>query len=412
MLIPSIDLLDGKAVQLQMGNPNQKKIEIENVKQLVEEFSLLGEVAIIDLNAALGKGDNKALIKELLAIRPCRVGGGIRDYDTAREYLAAGASKIIMGTACQQEFVKKLPKSRLIFAIDAIGDNWTTEGWTRQQNTNVTEVIKSIQANCSEFLYTQVKNEGLLNGLDKKRIEAVLSIINIPVTVAGGISSLDDIRYINQKGANAQIGMALYTGVFKLQEAFFECLDFEKQTLIPTVVQDIDTQKVLMLSYSNKDSLQQAINQKKGIYFSRSRKEIWLKGLTSGNTQELINIDYDCDGDTLLFQVKQKNMACHLQRYSCFASQNPGFDISSLDKIIATRKSNNQVNSYTKKLLSDPNFQNQKLLEECNELIEAEQFQDVQWEAADLIYFALVKAQYKGVPWKSIVNELGARSNV
>ncbi len=412
MLIPSIDLLDGKAVQLQMGNPNQKKVEIDNVKQLLEEFSLLGEVAIIDLNAALGKGDNKALIKELLAIRPCRVGGGIRDYETAREYLAAGARKIIMGTACQNEFVKKLPKSRLIFAIDAIGDSWTTDGWTKQQDANVIEVIHSIQENCSEFLYTQVKNEGLLNGLDKDRIESVLAISDIPVTIAGGISNLDDIRYINQKGANAQIGMALYTGVFKLQEAFFECLDFEKQNLIPTVVQDIDTQKVLMLAYSSADSLLQAISQRKGVYFSRSRKEIWQKGLTSGNTQELINIDYDCDGDTLLFQVKQKSSACHLQRYSCFASQTSSFDISTLDKVIAKRKSSIQTSSYTSRLLSDPNLQNEKLLEECNELIEAESYQDVQWEAADLIYFALVNAQCKGVPWKSIVNELGARSNV
>lgn len=122
MLIPSIDLLDGKAVQLQQGKAEKKIIERKDVFQLLEEFSLYGEVAIIDLNAAMGTGSNQQLIEQMLAVKTCRVGGGIRDLETAKSYLAAGATKIIMGTSARSDFVSKLPKDALIFAIDAKGD--------------------------------------------------------------------------------------------------------------------------------------------------------------------------------------------------------------------------------------------------------------------------------------------------
>ena len=115
MLIPSIDLMNGKAVQLEQGD--KKIIEREDVFELLEEFSLYGEVAIIDLDAAMGKGSNQALIEQLLRKRPCRVGGGIRDLATAKNYLAAGATKIILGTSASQEWVKKLHTKVGLFKV-------------------------------------------------------------------------------------------------------------------------------------------------------------------------------------------------------------------------------------------------------------------------------------------------------
>ena len=410
MLIPSIDLLDGKAVQLQQGDPNRKIIEKENVFELLEAFSLYGEVAIIDLNAALGKGDNKALIKQLLAQYPCRVGGGIRNYETAREYLSSGAKKIIIGTACQEDFIKKLPKSQLIFAIDAKGDDWLTHGWQSKSSQTVLQMIDSLQSNCSEFLYTQVNKEGMLQGIDKPRIEAVVKRSKIPVTVAGGITNLDDITFINALGSNSQIGMSLYSGKLSLQDAVLSCLDFDKTPLIPTIVQDAQTKNILMLAYSSQASLKEAMDQKKGIYFSRSRNEIWQKGLTSGNTQQLVNIDYDCDGDTLLFKVNQKGSACHFERYSCFPSQDPSFELNTLDRVLQKRLEQPDEKSFTSQLFASERLQIDKLTEECQELIEAQSNEEVRWEAADLIYFALVNAKYKGVSAKEILNELGARN--
>jgi phosphoribosylformimino-5-aminoimidazole carboxamide ribotide isomerase len=414
MLIPSIDLLDGKAVQLEQGNPDRKIVEEEDVFGLLEKFSLYGEVAIIDLDAALGRGSNKTLIKKLIKEYPCRVGGGIRDYDTAREYLSAGAKKVILGTSCRSDFVKKLPSSQLIFAIDAKGDDWVTHGWQSTDTVKVLDLIEEVQGNCSEFLYTQVQKEGLLQGVDRERINDVVKTSKIPVTVAGGITTLEDVQFINQLGANSQIGMSVYTGKLSLDDALFSCLDFDKVELIPTVVQDADTQQVLMLAYSSKDSLKEAISKKSGVYYSRSRQELWQKGLTSGNTQQLLNIDYDCDGDTLLFKVKQNGNACHFERYSCFASQSPGFDLNQLNRVFDNRldelQANGKSTSFTQKLFDDEALQIEKLNEECQELIEARQQDDVRWEAADLIFFALINAKAKGVSAKEIISELGARN--
>ncbi len=410
MLIPSIDLLDGKAVQLQQGNPDKKVVEKDNVFELLEEFSLYGEVAIIDLNAALGTGDNKALIKQLLAKRPCRVGGGIRDYETAREYLSSGASKIIIGTNCRESFVKKLPKQQLIFAIDAFDDYWAIKGWKEKSKQKVLDLIPELEKNCSEFLYTQVNKEGLLKGIDKPRVSKIIESSNVSVTIAGGITDYSDIQFINSLGANSQIGMSLYTNKITLAESLQACLDFNKSELIPTIVQDYETASILMLAYSSRESLRSALVKKKGVYYSRSRKELWQKGLTSGNSQDLINVDYDCDGDTLIFKVKQTGNACHFGRYSCFASQAAKFNLNTLDKVLQTRIEQPEQKSYTAKLFNDVQLQAEKLNEECAELIEAQSQDDVRWEAADLLFFALVNAKAKGVSAQNIIDELGARN--
>lgn len=414
MLIPSIDLLDGKAVQLQQGQAEKKIVEREDVFALLEEFSLYGEVAIIDLNAAMGTGSNQSLIEQMLRKRRCRVGGGIRDLETAKAYLAAGASKIILGTSATADFVKKLPPAALIFAIDAKGDYLTTHGWKKTQQHKVLDVIPELAKNCGEFLYTQVKNEGMMKGIDKDRINDVIEASPIPVTVAGGITSYEDLQWINNKGANSQIGMAIYSGQMSLDSALMSLVDFEKMPLIPTVVQDVDTQKVLMMAYSSKESLQLALSQRTGTYYSRSRKELWTKGLTSGNTQQLIAVDVDCDGDTILFQVKQSGPACHFDRYSCFASQTQNYSLSYLDSVFEQRieqLGESDQSSFTQKLFSDSTFQEEKLREECEELIEATEHNHVRWEAADLLFFTLVMAKSKGVSVQEIINDLRSRNS-
>jgi len=412
MLIPSIDLLDGKAVQLQQGQADKKIVEKDDVFALLEEFSLYGEVAIIDLNAAMGTGSNQELIEQMLRKKPCRVGGGIRDLKTAKAYLAAGATKIILGTSASSDFVKKLPKNALIFAIDAKGDYLTTHGWQQTAETKVIDIIANLAQHCGEFLYTQVKNEGMMGGIDKQRIEQVIGASPIPVTVAGGISSYQDLQWINRKGANSQIGMAIYSGAMQLHQAFACLLDFDKMPLIPTIVQDVKTQKVLMMAYSSPESLQFALKERKGTYFSRSRQELWCKGLTSGNTQKLVHVDVDCDGDTLLFQVEQTDNACHFERYSCFASQSKNYSLEYLDELFEARmKSTREQPSFSQKLFASEALQIEKLEEECQELIEATDHNHVRWEAADLLFFTLVMAKSKGVSITEIIHDLRSRNN-
>ncbi|NVJ50186.1 MAG: phosphoribosyl-AMP cyclohydrolase [Gammaproteobacteria bacterium] len=407
MLIPSIDLMDGKAVQLKQGQ--EKVLQRDDVFELLNQFSLFGEVAIIDLDAALGKGSNEALILELLKVRPCRVGGGIRDLATAQKYLKAGATKIIIGTKCREAWVKKLPKESLIFAIDAKGDYWSTSGWQTTEAITIDSLIPSLENDCSEFLYTQVEKEGLLEGLDRKRIQQVIQQSKVPVTVAGGITSLDDIEWFTRLGANGQIGMSIYTGKLNLIDCFLSQLDFNKSELIPTIVQDIETNKVLMLAYSSQASLRQALEQRKGVYWSRSRETLWEKGATSGHTQALINVDFDCDGDTLLFKVKQVDSACHLDRYSCFASERNEFSLRRLSSLLEQRKQQLPSGSFSAKLFSSAELRAEKIREEAEELIEAQTYADVRWEAADLIFFALTDALAKGVTIDDITNELRSR---
>ncbi len=409
MIIPSIDLYNGQAVQLQQGK--KQIIARDDVFELLETFSVYGEVAIVDLNAAFGEGNNRELIQQMLRKVPCRVGGGIRDLETARFYLKAGASKIILGTSAREDFVKQLPKSQLVFAIDAKGDEWVTHGWTQGANVKVVDVMQELATNCSEFLYTQVEKEGMMQGIDSERVADIVAKSPIPVTVAGGITTLDDIAQISTMGANAQLGMAIYSGKLDLTDAFIAALDFAKQDgLIPTIVQDAQSKDVLMLAYSSRESLQQALAQRKGVYYSRSRKQLWEKGATSGNQQRLVKADFDCDGDTLLFTVAQTGDACHLNRNSCFASEPEKFDLQQLDQILAEKLNQPVKQSFTEKLLANRQLQIEKLQEECAELIETTQFDQVRWEAADLLFFTLAYARANGVGLRDIVCELASRN--
>lgn len=407
MIIPSIDLYDGKAVQWRRGQ--EPVLERSDVFELLETFSLYGEPAVIDLNAATGKCSNRELITEMLRKTACRVGGGIRDLETARYYLKAGASKIIIGTAAHEPWVKKLPPEALIFALDSKGDKWLRQGWREETEMDTTTVLDELAPFCSEFLYTQVEKEGMMQGLDRERVEAVVRRSPVTVTVAGGITTYDDLTFIRALGANAQIGMALYTGKITLDEAILDAVDWSKSELMPTVVQDAESKDVLMLAYSNRDSLATALRERRGIYYSRSRSELWRKGETSGNIQQLVRVDLDCDGDTLIFQVRQTGPACHFGRHSCFPGQAGRFDMKNLDRVLARRRREMPEGSYTAKLYADDQLLAAKLREECEEVIEAETFEEVRWEAADLLYFTLVRARSAGVGLDDIIAELRSR---
>jgi len=407
MLIPSIDLFDGKAVQWRQGK--EHVLSRDDVFELLESFSMYGEVAVIDLNAATGKGDNRALIEQMLQRFPCRVGGGIRDLETARSYIKAGASKIILGTSARADWVKKLPREALIFAIDSKGDYLLSHGWQQESQVRTLDVLAEMGANCAEFLYTQVEKEGMMQGLDEERVKAIVAASPVPVTVAGGITTLEDVRLLNSLGANGQVGMAIYTGKLKLADCFSHSVDWNKAEMMPTIVQEVGSGNVLMLAYSNRESLAAALEERRGIFWSRSRNELWRKGDTSGHIQKLVRVDVDCDGDTLLFQVEQTGPACHLDRHSCFATVTPRFDLSSLDGVLRTRRETMPAGSYTAELFSSSDLQAEKLREECEEVIEANTFEEVRWEAADLLYFTLVSARARGVGLQDIVNELRSR---
>src|SRR3989454_1747217 len=316
MIVPSIDLMQGRAVQLRGG----RDLVLDGGDPLARlgEFAVAGEVAVVDLDAALGKGSNAGLIREMVRRAPCRVGGGIRDLDAAREWLDAGAAKIVIGTAASPDFCGALPRERVIAAVDAGRGQGVGEGWRTATGAAVLERIRELAPLVGGVLFTQGGKEGAMGGFDFPAVaDAVRAAGEARLTAAGGITTATEIAELDRIGADAQGGMALYTGRLPLGEAvtapLSKALDGD---VWPTVVCD-EWGHALGLVWSTRESLARAITERKGIYWSRSRQAVWEKGATSGNTQELVRVDLDCDRDALRFTVRQRGAGfCHLERRS------------------------------------------------------------------------------------------------
>jgi len=217
MIYCSIDLMDGKAVQLVQGKADNKKLEIADIRTLALKFAQIGPINVIDLDAALGRGDNRDAICRLAGEFPIRVGGGIRSIERALEYIAAGAEKIIIGSkALDRIFLESLlavvPKEKIIIAIDSMKDEIVISGWTEQTRIRTEEMIPILEPFCSEFLYTQVEKEGLMKGPDFDRLKKLRKLTTHPLIAAGGISSIEEIAALEEENICSVLGMALYTG--------------------------------------------------------------------------------------------------------------------------------------------------------------------------------------------------------
>ena len=406
MLVPSVDLMGGKAVQLRRGNPNDCALTVDDPVALAEQFARYGEVAVIDLDAALGRGDNLATIERILAKVEARVGGGIRDHARADRLLRAGARKLIIGTAATPEFLHRYPREAVIIAVDQKGGKVTTHGWTEGAAETAVERCRRMEKHCSEFLFTVVDREGMQQGTDLQAIEAVVKATENHVTAAGGITTVADVQAIDRLGASSQLGMAVYTGRLDLAEAYAALLDWTKvQGLLPVVVQD-DSQ-VLMQAWVDEAGLLETLRTGKATYFSRSRHARWQKGETSGHTQRVRTVRYDCDRDALLYHVDQTGPACHTGQQSCFGPEH--FDLHHLERILAERRDQPEPGSYTAKLFADPAFLRSKILEEAQELTEAPTDRDTVWEAADVMYFTMALLASKGLTLDQVQRELRGR---
>ena len=408
MLVASIDLMDGKAVQLQQGK--NKVLERDDVLELAKYYARFGEVAVIDLDSALNTGkNNEELIKKICKIAPCRVGGGIRTVEKAKNVLSWGAKKIIIGTAAREDFLSKLPKSRVLVAIDSRDGKITTKGWREVSQFSTMDYVRRFENYCSGFLFTIVEREGMMQGTNIELIKQIASSTRKPITAAGGISSIEEIVELEKNNINCQLGMCIYTGKVSLEDAFCACLDFEKQGgLIPTIVQDKRTRQVLMLAYSNPESLKKSFKEGFATYYSRSKNRLWTKGETSGNTQELLNAKFDCDKDTILFTVNQKGKACHLGRFSCFSDKD--FTFEGLYELIQDRKEKMPIQSYTTKLFNDEFLLKRKIMEEAFETINFEYGDGLGWEASDLIYHLFVFMAKNNITIEDIRNNLKSRA--
>jgi phosphoribosyl-ATP pyrophosphohydrolase len=406
MIIPSIDLMGGQTVQLIGGK--EHALDAGDPRPIAERFSLAGEIAVIDLDAAMGRGSNAALIRELLPLASCRVGGGIRDVQTASSWLDAGAAKIILGTAATPEILRELPPSRVIAALDARNGEVVVNGWQAGTGETILDRMRRLEGLVGGFLVTFVEREGRLGGTNMDLVpELVKAAGTARVTIAGGVRTADDIARLDVLGADAQVGMALYTGRLDLGDAIAAPLTSDRPDgLWPTVVVD-ELGIALGIAYSSEESLREAVRSRRGVYHSR-RRGLWIKGESSGDTQTLLRVDIDCDRDALRFTVRQSGVGfCHRGTNTCWGSTR---GLPALADRIRSQANHATPGSYSARLLADPTLLNSKLTEEAAELAAATNLADATHEAADLMYFTLVAMHRAGASLADVSAELDRRA--
>jgi phosphoribosylformimino-5-aminoimidazole carboxamide ribotide isomerase len=220
MLIPAIDLKDGAVVQLVQGE--KLAIRDADVGKWVKRFERFPKVQIIDLDAAMGTGDNLEIVRQIAPKLTCRIGGGIRTIARAQEILATGAQQIIAGSALFKggrpdlAFARRLADAvgaeRVIVAVDSRGGHVVIHGWKTALPLTAIEAIHALEDYCSEFLYTHVDAEGLMKGTNIDAILAVRGATTRRVTAAGGITTQGEIDMLDANGVDSVVGMAVYTG--------------------------------------------------------------------------------------------------------------------------------------------------------------------------------------------------------
>jgi phosphoribosyl-ATP pyrophosphohydrolase/phosphoribosyl-AMP cyclohydrolase len=406
MIVPSIDLQGGQTVQLVGGA--EKAIDAGDPLPIARAFSIAGEIAVIDLDAAMRTGSNAALVEALVARFPCRVGGGIRDIETAIRWLDLGAAKIILGTMAKPEILSKLPRERVIAALDARHGEVVVEGWKEGTGRGILERIAELKEHVAGFLVTFVEREGRMGGTDLELAMAVVEAARpCRVTIAGGVTTPEEIRALDELGADAQVGMALYTGRLDLADAIMAPLVSDRPDgLWPSVVVD-ERGTALGLVYSSRESIREAVRRRMGVYQSRSRG-LWVKGETSGATQELIRIDLDCDRDSPRFVVRQAGAGfCHLDTQTCWGED---AGLGRLERTLHARREAAPEGSYTARLFQDAGLLAAKLREEAAELGQASTRENVVWEAADMLYFTLARLAVEGIDLAEVEAHLDRRA--
>ena len=220
MLIPSIDLMNGKIVQLVQGE--RKALEFDDFSEWIDRFRKFPIVQVIDLDAAMGKGNNQSLVTALCAEVPCQVGGGLRTIEDAVRAIALGAKKVIIGSSLfapggvNNEFAKRLCEQvgteRLIFAVDSRAGFVSIKGWKQSTGLRPGDAMRELRQFCSAFLYTHIDTEGLMQGFPFEVLDELCSAVENKLIVAGGITTTAEVEQLDAMGIDAVVGMAIYTG--------------------------------------------------------------------------------------------------------------------------------------------------------------------------------------------------------
>jgi phosphoribosylformimino-5-aminoimidazole carboxamide ribotide isomerase len=227
MLIPSIDLMGGKIVQLVQGE--RKALEFDDFEEWIARFSSYPLVQLIDLDAAMGTGSNLSLVREFVRRLPCQVGGGIRSIQTAEQRLSIGAQRVILGSSLirdgqpdivfAEEVARAVGPERLVFAIDSKEQRVAIRGWRQLTAIAPLDMIVTLESWCGAFLYTHIDTEGLMQGIPVDVVRQLRVATRKQLIVAGGIATSEQIDQLEGMGIDAVVGMAIYTGRVKVSRS-------------------------------------------------------------------------------------------------------------------------------------------------------------------------------------------------
>ena len=220
MIIPCIDLMEGKVVQLVQGR--DKALEGDAPLEMLATFAGFPEIQVIDLDAAMGRGENNSLVELLASRAKCRVGGGVRNAERARKLLEQGAHRVIVGTAAFtpeiNEIAAAVTPEKVIIALDSKLGKVVVKGWQQTTEFTAEEVIGRLEPFCGGFLCTYVDKEGMMQGTDLEWFRRLRAATAHEITAAGGITTLEEIRALKAMNIHAALGMAIYTGRLDLAD--------------------------------------------------------------------------------------------------------------------------------------------------------------------------------------------------
>jgi phosphoribosylformimino-5-aminoimidazole carboxamide ribotide isomerase len=226
MIIPCIDLMDGKVVQLVQGRT--KVLEGKSPDEMLEEFNGFPQIQVIDLDAAMGRGSNGDLVEYLARRAAIRAGGGVRGVERAQQLMAQGVCRVIVGTAAfgadgpNTEFLSRLSQAigpeHITLALDSKHGRIVVKGWREATEWTAIDMINRLEPFCSGFLCTYVDKEGMMQGTDLDWFASLRAATPHEIIAAGGITTIDDIKALTAMRIHCAVGMAIYTGRLALPE--------------------------------------------------------------------------------------------------------------------------------------------------------------------------------------------------
>lgn len=415
----TLDIYDKQPVLVKKG----KIIETHSngdITEAINKISIAPNIFIADLNGAIN-GDNKTnrdLVKDIATKYHIYTGGGIRSLNDVQDLLSASCRRVTISSNLDEDFIKKISKNRLIVEL-AVNENNKLLTYGRNVTTDIDildKIDELVKLDIQSISITFNNSEGMLNGLPREQITNLISQIPNQINnifIAGGISSINDLNFLwSFERVIPQLGSVIWKNILTVGDVMSEMARYDEKGLIPAIVQNT-ANKTLGLVWMNKQAIKNTFDNKEFWRYSRQSNKLIMKGEESGNTQEVVQLSFDCDNDSLLVIVKSENSFCHLKSgdkhcLSCFSVQQHKFNNEIVNKWIT--KSNSKYTSLMKKF---PGMSYSKLLEEIGELWASKDTNDKQKhltnEASDVYIHFLMFLNSLGITQENIMNELGRR---